>query len=322
MRKIFKPSSITLRLGLSLILVILASTNIAARPSDINLIVRVSDCMSNASIKGAYVEVPTAAKTGGSASSNYTDDKGVARIYPLRFGGQVHEIRIQALGYMPRSQSEQMKPWASVEANVCLIQIIDDTSKPKPNIMFIRWSEKFPVPIPPLMVEECQCVTYWSRSEIGRVLGLGVAGLSPDLMIKLNYFSQIPNEYGNWNKQNSAHSGDTIIILPDAFMYLYSFTGRAYTNYTQLRPGHIGIIESAEYLDGVSIDLVGKHYDAFRGWHVRLRNTNWPSEWMENNRYYAERVGNGDHEMVCKNVGVSEIIIPENTELISYWGRE
>jgi hypothetical protein len=303
-------------------LAVLSLLAIAARPSDVNLIVQVSDCSNGSSIEGASIEIPTAATIAGSMSVAYTDSKGVARIYPLRYGGQIHEIRVKAQGYVERSHREQMKDWSSIEAKICLNRTTNAIHTPEEDIKLISWSDKFPVPVPPPIVEECQCVTYWSRSEVGQVLPLGVAGLSPDLMVKLDYFSQIPREQGNWHKQTKARVGDTIIIQPDAFMYLYSFTGRAFANYTQLRPGHIGIIESAECLDGTSIDLVGKHYNDFRGWRIRFRNANWPSEWMENNRYYAEHVGNPEHEMVCKNVGVSEIIISEGQELITFWGRE
>jgi hypothetical protein len=310
------------RITTSIVILILAFSGIGAvnRPTDINLVVRVSDCIDGESIAGAFIEIPTAAD--GSMSAAYTDEKGLARIYPLRFGGQEHEIRVQASGYQMRSTRERMKDWSSNEIKVCLLPDSGGTAAMRPdNIQFISWSDKFPIPIPPRIVDECQCVAYWSHTEFGGVLPLGVAGLSPDLMIKLSYFDQIPTENGIWKKTDNPRAGDTLIIQPNATVFLYSSTGMAYMDHVQYRPGHIGIIESAEYMDHVSIDLVGKHYDAFSGWHVRMRNANWPSAWMENNRYYAERVGDAEHEMICKNVGVSDLIIPAQ-ELVSYWGRQ
>jgi hypothetical protein len=292
----------------------------AVRPTDINLVVKVSDCENGGSIAGAFVEVPTAAN--GSVSQAYTDGKGLARIYPLRFGGQEHEIRVQARGYQTRSTKERMKEWSSNEIQLCLLpDSAGGATTQLNNVQFISWSEKFPVPQPPPIVEECQCVAYWSHTEFGGVISLGVAGLSPDLMILLSYFDQIPPEYGKWKKQEYPSSGDTLIIRPKAVVYLYSATGMTYMEHIQYRPGHIGIVEKADYLDNVSIDLVGKHYDTFSGWHVRLRNANWPAAWMENNRYYAEHVGDAEHEMICKNVGVSDLIIPEQ-DLVSYWARQ
>ncbi len=309
------------KIGISILILvtILTASGAIIHPTDINLIVRVSDCRNGGSIAGALVEVPTA--TNGSVSTAYTDEKGMARIYPLRSGGQEHEIHVQAVGYNERSTREMMKEWSSNEIQVCLLPTSDAQATKQPNIQFISWSEKFPVPQPPPIDEECQCVAYWSRSEFGGVLPLGVAGLSPDYMIRESYFSQIPAENGVWEKQKNPHVGDTIIIQPKAVVYLYSATGMTYMEHVQYRPGHIGIIETAEYLDGVSIDLVGKHYDSFVGWHVRLRNANWPSAWMENNRYYAEHVGDGEHEVICKNVGVSDLIITDQ-QLVSYWARK
>lgn len=309
------------KIGLSILILVTMFSAIGAitRPTDINLIVRVSDCRNGGSIAGAFVEVPTAAD--GSVSAAYTDEKGLARIYPLRFGGQEHEIHVQAVGYNERSTRELMKEWSSNEIRVCLLPASVAKATLQPNIQFIEWSKKYPIPKPPPSDDECQCVAYWSRSEFGGVLPLGVAGLSPDYMIRESYFSRIPAENGVWEKKTGPHPGDTIIIQPKAVVYLYSSTGMAYTIHEQYRPGHIGIIETAEYLDGVSIDLVGKHYDSFTGWHVRLRNANWPSAWMENNRYYAERVGDDEHEVICKNVGVSDLIVP-NQELVSYWARK
>ena len=310
------------RITLSIVIIIMVFSGIGAvnRPTDINLVVRVSDCIDGGSIAGAFIEVPTAAH--GSMSAAYTDEKGLARIYPLRFGGQEHEIRVQASGYRMRSTRERMKDWSSNEIQVCLLPKFGEMATLQPdNIQFISWSEKFPIPIPPPIVEECQCVAYWSHSEFGGVVSLGVAGLSPDLMILESYFEKISPDNGIWKKTENPSPGDTLIIRPNASVFLYSSTGMAYREHIQLRPGHIGVIESAEYLDRVSIDLVGKHYDAFSGWHIRMRNANWPSSWMENNRYYAERVGHAEHEMICKNVGVSDLIISPQ-ELVSYWARD
>jgi hypothetical protein len=309
-----------LRHGLAMVLSATSFFGIAARTSDVNLIVHVSDCTNGSMIEGAMVEVPTA--SADSASSAFTDDKGVARIYPLRSGGQEHEIRVQANGFMMRTHREQIKEWSSVEADICLLPKTNERKSSVQEISLIRWSDKFPIPQPPPTYEECQCVTYWSRSELGRVLPLGVAGLSPDLMVKLDFFGKIPDEYGKWKRKTEVSSGDTVIIQPDATLFLYSFTGNTYSKYTQLRPGHIGVIESSEKLNGVPIDLVGKHYDAFNGWHIRFRNANWPSEWMENNHFYPEHIGDGDNEMVCKNVGLSDIIVQDKQELITFWGRE
>lgn len=301
------------------LVIFITMSGAASRPTDINLIVRVSDCENGGSIEGAFIAIPTAAD--GSVSHAYTDGKGLARIYPLRYGGQEHEIRVQAKGYQGRSARERMKDWSSVEIQVCLLPASAGEATSHINgIQFISWSEKYPIPWPPPIVEECQCVAYWSRTQFGGVVSLGVAGLSPDLMILESYFEQIPPQFGKWRQTNHPNSGDTIIIRPKAEVYLYSATGMTYMEHEQYRPGHIGIIESAEYLDNISIDLVGKHYDDFSAWHVRFRNANWPSAWMENNRFYAERVGDADHEIICKNVGVSDLIIPDQ-ELVSYWSR-
>ena len=312
----------TKQMGLLSILLIMSLVNIAALPTDVNLIVVISDCTQGNNIKGAFVEVPTAAVHAGSQSSAITDQKGFARIYPLRFGGQVHEIRVTAAGYLERVYQRKMKAWSSNEAKICLTPNQQNTKVRELDIKLFSWSEKYPDPyaFTPPVFEECQCVAYWSRSEFGAGLPIGVAGLSPDLMIQLDYFSQIPKQHGTWQKQTAARPGDTIIIQPVAFMYRYNFTGNAYKNYIQARPGHIGIIESVEYLHDISIELVGKENDHFSGWHVRVRNANWPSGWMENNRYYPERVGRPGDEIVCKNVGVSDIIIPQDTPLISFWG--
>jgi hypothetical protein len=100
-------------------------------------------------------------------------------------------------------------------------------------------------------------------------------------MVTLDYFSKLPIKHGLWIKQDTPHEGDTIIIQPQAFMYRYSFTGHAYSEYYQLRPGHIGIVETVDEFVGEPIDLVGKHFDTFYGWHIRFRNANWPAAWME-----------------------------------------
>ncbi len=320
-------------LGVVCLCAVLLCGGVAAVPSgapssDVNLIVRVSDCMSGEYIEGALVEVPTAAVQAGSKSANTTNKRGVARIYPLRYGGQEHVISVKAAGYAPHSRREKMKPWASFETNICLEQTFQSDLSADTRVD-TRAQEIAPGDLlkKPLLdvapvYKECQCVAYWSRSEMGRTLSIGVAGLSPDLMITEKYFSQIPAQYGKWVQRTSPRAGDTVIIQSDAFMYLYIFPGNAYSTHTQLRPGHIGIVESTEYLDGVAIDLVGKHYERFFGWRVRFRNTNWPAGWMENNRFYTERIGDAENEIVCKNVGVSEIIVADGEKGITYWGRD
>ncbi len=292
--------------------------------NDVNLIVVVSDCVTGNAIPKTRIEIPTAAIHAGSQSYSFTDDKGIARIYPLRFGNQSHILIAKADGYRDFHYQRLFKSWSSYEIEVCLSPLTHYQNITNEHQLLFAWSEKYPIPYATNLpiITDCQCVSYWSRSQLGSVVSIGVAGLSPDLMVTLDYFSKLPIKHGLWIKQDTPHEGDTIIIQPQAFMYRYSFTGHAYSEYYQLRPGHIGIVETVDEFVGEPIDLVGKHFDTFYGWHIRFRNANWPAAWMENNRYYPERVGHRKDEIVCKNVGVSDIIIPKEQPLITFWSKK
>ncbi len=308
-------------LGRIILFTILLLSTTGAIPADVNLIVNVKECNSGQNIEGAQVRIPTAAILAGSESTAITNWRGIARVYPLRFGGQEHTIHVSASGYVSRSIQVNPKPWSSVNVDFCLGRIEEINNEPQPIVSHMKSNgivyteEQIPV------YKQCQCVAYWSKSQIGHTLSIGVAGLSPDLMISEAYFEKIPDVYGFWSQKSTPEKGDTLIIHSASSMFLYIFTGNAYANYTQLRPGHIGIIESATYLNNKDIELAGKRYEHFHGWQVRFRNANWPSGWMENNRFYSERIGDVDNQIICKNVGVSEIIVPDSQPGITYWGR-
>lgn len=89
--------------------------------ADIDLLVRVIDCITRKPIPGAMVSVATARKDLGSATQSGTGTDGIANIKPLRDGDVNHTIVAAAPGYQYANATVYMNAWTTQYVEICLL---------------------------------------------------------------------------------------------------------------------------------------------------------------------------------------------------------